>query len=98
MQGNHTLAGSHIQSGSKLLREIIYDHRNGVLRHPVLGSKSNKESYAPLEVLVGIFAGLDSQIAIVSGFDFAFVSSTTADAFRVVNGKLQVRAQRKFIL
>ena len=83
MQGHHASAGSHIKSGAKLLRETLYDQRNGVLQHQVLGSKSHMDSYAPLEVLVGIFAGLDSELRMVRDFSSARLGSTMADAYRV---------------
>lgn len=71
MQGQHASAGVHIRSGAKLLRETVYDQRNGVFQHQLLGSKSHVDSYAPLEVLAGIFAGLDIQVAAVRGFSSA---------------------------
>jgi hypothetical protein len=76
MQGHHASAGFHIRSGAKLLRETLYDQRNGVLQHQVLGSKSHIDSYAPLEVLTRIFAGLDSQLTIVRGFSCVPPDST----------------------
>lgn len=65
MQGRHASAGFHIRSGVKLLRETMYDQRNGVLDHRVLGSKSNVDCYAPLEVLARIFSVLDPTITMV---------------------------------
>ncbi|KAI0133948.1 hypothetical protein BJ170DRAFT_575586 [Xylariales sp. AK1849] len=62
MQGHQASATSHIRSGANLLCETAYDQRNRILQHQVLGSKSCVDSYAPLEVLAGIFAALDSQV------------------------------------
>ncbi|KAK3944425.1 putative transcriptional regulatory protein [Diplogelasinospora grovesii] len=65
MQGRHAVAGSHIQSGSKLLRETVYDGRSGVLQHQVLGSDSRANSYVSLDVLATILAGLNTEVAMM---------------------------------
>ncbi|KAH8653927.1 hypothetical protein BGZ60DRAFT_533025 [Tricladium varicosporioides] len=65
MQWHHASAGSHIRSGTKLLREAIYDERNGITQHQTLKSKILTNSYASPEVLARIFAGLDSQTTLV---------------------------------
>jgi hypothetical protein len=71
MQGRHASAGSHILSGVKLLRETIYDQRNGVLEpQEMIRSKSHMDGYASLEVLARIFSVLDPTITMVSGFNF----------------------------
>lgn len=70
MQGRHASAGSHIRSGVKLLRETIYDQRNAILKHQVIGSKSHMDGYASLEVLARIFSVLDPTITMVRGFNF----------------------------
>ena len=77
MQGKHASAGVHIQSGAKLLREVMYNQQDGVLQHLVLGSKSQVDCYASLEDLARIFAGLNSQVAVVRGF--ACLLRTTAE-------------------
>ncbi len=81
MQGNHASATSHIQSGAKLLCETVYNQRNGVLQHKVLGSKSDRDSYAPLELLARMFVGLDSQVTMVRESSSTFPDPTMADAF-----------------
>ena len=98
MQGNHALAGLHIQSGAKLLRETVYDQRNRVLQHQVLGSKSQVDSYAPLEVLARIFSGLDSQVRMVRGLSSALPDSIVADACRIDDWRLPVRALSELFL
>ncbi|ORY59960.1 uncharacterized protein BCR38DRAFT_467959 [Pseudomassariella vexata] len=65
MRGHHASAGFHIRSGAKLLRETVYDHQNGVFQHKALGKTNDLDSYAPLEVLAGIFAGLDPQVTML---------------------------------
>ncbi|KAG9234779.1 hypothetical protein BJ875DRAFT_293666 [Amylocarpus encephaloides] len=67
MQGRHVTAITHIQSGAKLLRETLCDGENGVLRHGVFGSTRQIDSYVPLDVLARIFAGLNSQVAMMFG-------------------------------
>lgn len=92
MQGHHAAAMSHIQSGAKLLCEIAYDRRNGVLQHEVLGSRSEIHSYAPLEVLAPIFARLDPRVTAVRRSSSVILVSTLADVFDVDNPRLQVQA------
>ncbi|KAK9426678.1 hypothetical protein SUNI508_00205 [Seiridium unicorne] len=65
IRGNHVAAGSHIQSGSKLLREAAYDKQSGIIKHRALGSKTCVDSYVPLDILASIFAGLDQQSTII---------------------------------
>jgi hypothetical protein len=65
MQERHASGGSHIRCGAKMLRETMYDKRNGILQHEVLGSKIHKNSYAPPAVLARIFGGLDSENTLV---------------------------------
>jgi hypothetical protein len=69
----------------------MYDKRNGVLQHKVLGSKNDRDSYAPLEVLARMFVGLDSQVTMVRGFSSALPDSTLADAFIIDAWRLQVQ-------
>lgn len=85
MQGHHLSAISHLQSGAKLLGETLYDRRNGVIEHQVLGSKSPSDCYVPLETLAKIFSGLGLQDTMMSGgrqaelYDSPF-SDKTVDA------------------
>lgn len=62
------MAGSHIRSGSKLLREAVYDKQNGTLnQHHTLKSNFQMCRYVPLDALADIFSGLDTQVAAVRG-------------------------------
>jgi hypothetical protein len=58
MQGHHALAGAHIRSGAKLLRETLYDQRKGAFQHQVLSSKGDADCYVSLDVISRIFAEL----------------------------------------
>ncbi|KAK6221610.1 hypothetical protein LQW54_001382 [Pestalotiopsis sp. IQ-011] len=61
LRGCHAAAMAHIQSGSKLLHEAVYDPRTGELRHAVLGTKSRADSYVLLDVIARIFIWLDGE-------------------------------------
>ncbi|KAI4594740.1 hypothetical protein KJ359_007543 [Pestalotiopsis sp. 9143b] len=63
---------AHIRSGSKLLREAVYDPHTGELRHSVLGSKSRADSYVMLDVIARIFVWLDGESgSAVRDYDYA---------------------------
>lgn len=66
MQGHHTVAESHIQSGSKLLQEMVNDQQNNAPRYQTPGAKCQIDSYVPLEDVIAIFAVLDKNAAQVS--------------------------------
>jgi hypothetical protein len=86
MQGHHASAISHIESGAKLLQETMYDERNRVLQHQVLGSKSHVDSYAPLKILSGMFARVDSK-PMVRLYTF-FQGRSFADEFTLAGRRL----------
>lgn len=62
------MAGCHIQSGSKLLQEIVHDQQSDAPQYQTLGTKSLIDSYVPLEHLAAILAVLDRNAATVSAF------------------------------
>lgn len=59
------MAESHIRGGSKLLKEIVRDHRNETRQHQIPAWKRQAHAYVPLESLVAIFAVLDKEAAMV---------------------------------
>ncbi|KAM3086214.1 hypothetical protein ACMFMG_000351 [Clarireedia jacksonii] len=79
MQGHHASAGAHIRSGVKLLHETARDHRNGGFKHKVLGSKSQTDSYASLEVLASVLGGLGSDASVMIGEERLKPNSTLLD-------------------
>lgn len=65
IQGHHAMAGSHIRSGSNLLKGIVYDHRNDASQLQTLAWKRQVHAYVPLASLVAIFAVLNKEAAMV---------------------------------
>ncbi|KAF7524920.1 hypothetical protein G7054_g11273 [Neopestalotiopsis clavispora] len=69
LRGCHTAAMTHVRSGSKLLRETVYDQQTGQLRHSVLGPGSRADSYVLMDVIARVFIWLDGESGIVGGLD-----------------------------
>jgi hypothetical protein len=59
---------THIQSGAKLLCEILLNQRDEVCQKAV-GSKSYMNFYVPIDVLARIFARVDPQVRTVREFN-----------------------------
>ncbi|RDW74762.1 hypothetical protein BP6252_05904 [Coleophoma cylindrospora] len=71
IQGNHASAGAHIRSGAKLLREVSYDQRKGVMHHQVLGMKADKDSYVSLDVISRMYGRMCPDISLwIGAHDF----------------------------
>ncbi|KIN08994.1 hypothetical protein OIDMADRAFT_109168 [Oidiodendron maius Zn] len=67
IQGHHAIAGAHIRSGAKLLREISYHPRKGVIHHDVLGSKGDGDCYVSLEAISSMYARMCPDINLIVG-------------------------------
>lgn len=86
------MAESHIQSGSRLLQEIVRDQQNDALQYQTLGSARHIDGYVPFKQLAAIFAVLDNQVAKVSQIRWftILLRSSVSDGFRAVSTRLQV--------
>ncbi|ETS76228.1 hypothetical protein PFICI_11615 [Pestalotiopsis fici W106-1] len=72
LRGCHTAAMAHVRSGSKLLRETVYDQQTGQLRHSILGPGSRTDSYVLLDVIARIFVWLDGESGItIRDYEYA---------------------------
>ncbi|RFU25203.1 hypothetical protein B7463_g11139, partial [Scytalidium lignicola] len=67
IQGHHALAGAHIRSGAKLLREISYHQSKGITQHQVLGSKRDRDCYVSLDAISRMYARMCPDINLING-------------------------------
>ncbi|KAI1346273.1 hypothetical protein F5Y01DRAFT_308427 [Xylaria sp. FL0043] len=84
IQGDHALAITHIQSGVKLLREMVYDQSTGVLHHQLFGATNRTNSYASFEDYAKIFAFQDSQASrMIGDYQRPFIESSPSYADQI---------------